>query len=272
MKTARALAALLCTAAASLASAQWTPPSNPDPRAIHNEARKDRIEKRYDDALAKHLWLHREGAKAQPAWRAARLSFALGDWAHLAAKHPPALTALTTVRDAAEADVRAGRDAVASFNDFAAINRELDEPGPTAALFGWVEARDPALARQMYGAAEHALLTSGDYKTAFKYMDADSAMDRALRNHLRMLRTLPKDPDSLQVKAVRAHFARESARIVAVLAVNGRPAHAKVIAEKALEVDGSPEVKEAIAAALKGTFPKDSLTREERQGLRQEMP
>ncbi|HUP29966.1 MAG TPA: hypothetical protein VM122_07320 [Usitatibacter sp.] len=271
MKTARALAALLCTAAASLASAEWTPPPNPDPRAIHNEARKDRIEQRYDDALAKHLWLHRDGVKAQPAWAAARLSFALGDWAHLAAKHPPAMTALTTARDNAEVEVRAGRDALASFNDFAAINRELDEPGRTVALFSWVEARDPALAKQLYSAAEHALLTSGDYKTAFKYMDPNVAMEQVVRTHMRMVRTLPKDA-AAQAKVLHEHFARESGRIVALLAANGRTAHAKVIAEKALEVDGSSEVREVIAAALKGTFPKDSLTRDERQDLRLQMP
>ena len=272
MKTARALAALLCTLGAPLAVADWTPPANPDPRAIHNEARTDRVEQRYDDALAKHLWLHREAAKVQPSWGAARLSFALGDWAHLAAKHPPAMAALTAARDAAEDDVRAGRNAPQAFADFAAINVELDEPGRTVALFSWVEARDPALARQMSRSAQHALIASGDYKTAFKYMDANASMERVVRVHMAMVRALPKNADDPAAKPARDVFARDAGRIVALLAANGRAAHAKVIAEQALEVSAAPDVKTVIDAALKGTFPQDSLSREERQALRQALP
>jgi hypothetical protein len=272
MKTVRALLALLCTCGATFAAAEWAPPAKPEPRAIHNEARKDRIEQRYDDALAKHLWLHREGARVEPAWRPVRLSFALADWAHLAARHPPALAALTGVRDAAEEDVRAGRDASNAFRDFAAINQELDEPGRTVALFSWIEARDPDLARQLSALAEHALIASGDYKTAGKYMDANAAMERVVRVHMSMVRSLPKDVDNPNAKAARDVLARESGRIVALLVVNGRAAHAKVIAEQALQVSDAPEVKAVIDAALKGTFPRDTLTREERQQLRQAMP
>ena len=258
--------------AASIAAAAWTPPPNPNPRAIHNEARKDRMESRFDDALAKHLWLHREGAKADPAYRGVRLSFALGDWANLAAKHPPALAALNLARDTAEADVRSGQEAVASFQDFAAINREMDEPGRTVALFMWIEARDAKLAREVAPFAEHALIEAGDLKTAGKYLDANAAMGRVVRMHMAMSRTAPQAGDPDAAKRAAAVFGREAGRIVAVLVANGRAAHAKVISQQALEVNGAPEVKAIIDAALKGTVPKESLTREDKAQLRQLMP
>jgi hypothetical protein len=265
-------AAALLLALATAASAAWTPPAKPDPRVIHNEARKDRMEQRFDDALAKHLWLHREAVKVEPAWRGVRLSFALGDWHSLADKHPPAMQALTGVRDAAEEDVRAGRSAASAFDEFAAINRELDEPGRTVALFSWIEARDPALARTVYRSAEHALVEAGDYKTAGKYLDANAAMAQVVRVHMSMMRSMPAANDPDAPRRARELFARGAGRIVALLVVNGRAAHAKVIAEQALEVSSEPEVKAIIDAALAGTFPTDPLTREQKATLRQLMP
>jgi hypothetical protein len=275
MKTACRLLCSLALCAAALAHAAWTPPAKPEPRAILNEARKDRMEERFDDALAKHLWLHREGAKVDPAFHGVRVSFALGDWAHLAVKHPPALAALNDARDAAEADVKAGRNAVPAFDDFAAISRELDEPGRTVALFGWVEARNPALARQMYRSAEHALIAAGDYKTAGKYVDANAAMARVVRVHMSMVRNAPKGSSEQAeeyAKGARDMLGREAGRLVALLVANGREAHAKVLAQQALEVNGAPEVRSAIDAALKGEFPKEPLSREDKATLRQMMP
>ena len=272
MKTVRAALALLIVCAPFLATGAWTPPPQPDPRVIHNEARKDRMEGRFDDALARHLWLHREGAKADPRWEGVRLSFALGDWAHLAQKHAPAMEAFKAAREAAEADVRAGREAASAFADFAAINRELDEPGRTVALFAWVEARDAALARDVYRFAEHALVESGDYKTAMKYMDANASMARAVRVHMAMIRNMPKNSDEDAPKRAREVMAREAGRIIAVLVHNGRRAHAKVIAEQAIGVSDAPEVRKVIEAALEGTVPKEALSRGDKATLRQMMP
>ena len=272
MRLARGGIALLLSFAAALAAAAWTPPDKPDPRVIHNEARKDRIEQRYEDALAKHLWLYHQGAKVEPRWAPARTSFAMGDWAHLAVKFPPAMEALKRERDAAEANVKAGKDAVKSFDDFAAINRELDEPGPTAALFLWVEARDPELAKAVARSAQHALLQSGDYKTASKYVDANAAMAQVVRMRSGMVANMPKDADEQFRKSARETYAREAARIVAMVAANGRRAHAKVLYEQALDADGSADVRAVLEPALKGEFPKEALSREDRLRLLQVLP
>jgi hypothetical protein len=272
MRIPRGVIALLLSSGAAIAAAAWTPPDKPDPRAIHNEARKDRMEQRYDDALAKHLWLYQQGAKVEPRWAPARTSFAMGDWAHLAAKFPPAMEALKRERDAAEANVKAGRDPVKSFEDFSAINRSLDEPGPTAALFLWVEARDAELAKSIARSAQHALLQSGDYKTASKYVDANAAMAQVVRVRSGMVANMPKDADEAFRQSARDTYAREAARIVAMVAANGRRAHAKALYEQALDADGSPSVRAVLDAALKGEFPKEALSHEDRARLLQALP
>src|SRR5438552_1664672 len=116
---------------APLLAMAWSPPPNPDPRAILDEATADRMQGRYEDALAKHLWFHREAARIEPALVGVRGSFALGYWSSLAMKYPPAMAALVTTRDAAEAQVRANDDVRNAFHDLAAINRELDEQART---------------------------------------------------------------------------------------------------------------------------------------------
>lgn len=272
MRLARGGIALWLSFSAALAAASWTPPDKPDPRVIHNEARKDRMEERYEDALAKHLWLYHQGARVEPRWAPARTSFAMGDWAHLAAKFPPAMEALKRERDTAEANVKAGKDVVTSFADFAAINRELDEPGPTAALFLWVEARDAEMAKRIARSAQHALLQSGDYKTASKYIDANAAMAQVVRMRSGMVANMPKDADEEFRKSARDTYAREAGRLVAMVAANGRRVHAKALYDQAVGADSSPDVREVLDAALKGEFPKEALTREDRARLLQMLP
>jgi hypothetical protein len=272
MRHARGAIALLLSFSAALAAAAWTPPDKPDPRVIHNEARKDRMEERYDDALAKHLWLFHQGAKVEPRWAPARTSFAMGDWAHLAVKFPPAMEALKRERDSAEANVKEGKEVVRSFEDFAAINRELDEPGPTTALFLWLEARDERLAKAVSRSAQHALLQSGNYQAAAKYVDANAAMSQIVRMRSGMVAGMPKDADEEFRKSARDTYAREAGRIVAMVAANGRRVHAKALHEQAVGADPSPEVREVLDAALKGEFPKEALSREDRARLLQMLP
>ena len=120
----RSLALAAALALPSPTSA-WIPPAEPNSQAILAEAREDRIHKRFDDALAKHLWLHNENEDL--AFKGVRLSFALAGWATLAIKYEPAMAALHKTRDAAAEDVKERRSGGQAFADYAAINRELHE-------------------------------------------------------------------------------------------------------------------------------------------------
>src|SRR5689334_8137610 len=104
----------------------WEPPENPDARAILDEARQDRMAKRYAEALRKHVWFHQNALRRDPALSGVRVSFALSDWELLASRHPPAMVALKQARAEAADDVAAGRNLRRAFGDLAAIDRHLD--------------------------------------------------------------------------------------------------------------------------------------------------
>jgi membrane associated rhomboid family serine protease len=75
-------------------SGRWSPPPHPDPTFILHEADEDAQAKRYERALAKYSWFHRNALKYQPAARGVRLSFAHAAWFELAQVYPPALAPL----------------------------------------------------------------------------------------------------------------------------------------------------------------------------------
>lgn len=263
------LAALLVAAAPAWAA--WTPPANPDPRAILNEARKDRMEQRYEDALAKHVWFHREAAGINTQMIPVRLSFALGDWGLLAAKYPPALEALKKVRDEAAERVRAEKQLIPSFYEMAAINRELDDPVSTHELFKLVESRDHAYARKVYPAAEAALVELGDYRAAGRFMDSAGSFESAKNIYIRMMRGDPKADAEAEAR-YRAVFARSVGTTLALLVKNGRKVEAAQLAARAREFNDAQDVEAVIKAALEGEIPPPSQTREERQKLKEMMP
>ena len=58
---------------------EWTPPENPNPFAIMQEAVADTDAGQYEVALAKQVWYHENATKLQPAQSGIRLSFALSN-------------------------------------------------------------------------------------------------------------------------------------------------------------------------------------------------
>jgi hypothetical protein len=125
------------------AKAAWTPPANPDPQQILTEAQADARAGRYEVALAKHVWFHRNSLKIDPAFYGVRLSFALMYWKELAKVYPPAKAKLIELRDEAEKQVGSGRDGLEAFVDFEAINTELGENEKTVALFKSLDKNKP---------------------------------------------------------------------------------------------------------------------------------
>lgn len=264
-------ALLACAISPALA---WEPPQDPNPTEILKEARADRAAKRYEDALAKHLWLQRESLKASPAFVGVRSSFALGDWHALGDRYEPAMAALRAERDRAESDVRAGRDTRFAFADAAAINRELDEGAATVALFRLVEQRDPALAAHAYRAAEDALIEAKDFATCGKYLQPE----RAFRMHAESYESLAKmaalrqPPTELEAQVARRHFAFAAGRLVAVLVLAGRAGEARAIAAETAKTLDTPEMRETLRQALEGTLPEPLITRAAMHELRRAMP
>ena len=252
-------------------AAAWTPPEKPDPQAILSEARADRVAKRYDDALQKHLWFHSEALRIRPAMYGVRLSFALGDWGNLASKHPPAMAALRKVRAEAAAKVLAGTDTLEAFHDLSAIDRELDEYAATLELFRLIESRDAAMARKAYRSAREALIEMNDFTTAARYMDPDEELRFAVSSYRDMAKQKLPSPEILAELRERM-FGNYAGRVAAILVLGGKPADAKRIAAEALQVSDSPLVKETMARAAEGQLPPPMVSRADKAMLRSVMP
>ncbi|HEY6793724.1 MAG TPA: hypothetical protein VI248_03465 [Kineosporiaceae bacterium] len=141
----------------------------------------------YEEALR----LHRRyfvTSRAFPALYGVRLSFALADWAELAAVYPPARRALEQARQEATDRLHAGsehrhvpenqRDPGQpaeptpgdSFAEVEAISEALGEPDVALALFADLDARAPETAAECSIVAHRLLVRSGRRDLARKYL------------------------------------------------------------------------------------------------------
>lgn len=254
----------LCAATALPAASvfgDWTPPANPNPDKILTQAQDDTRAGRYADALAKHVWFHENALKYAPGMSGVRLSFALLYWHQLAAMYPPALTSLKSVRDVAGASARAGDDPFHAFNDFAAINRELNEQGRTRDLFVWLDANNPQAARKVFVLAEPALIQGKEYRLCGKYLDPDRSFRRAVELYRMAVEIdVPQDPEDPDYKVEMQRFARDSfansvGNLVALLVLNDRREDADRIAAEAQKVSDDPKLQDMLSNALKGELP-----------------
>ena len=135
---------------ASATDETWSPAPGvkPDLPQIFAEAQELRARGRYEEALQRHLWLHRHALETDPRYSAVRLSFWLADWTELARRYPKAKEALIEIRDHDTREVAAGRGHFDLFMDVDGINAYLQDEAATLALFQQLEHSDPQLARQ----------------------------------------------------------------------------------------------------------------------------
>lgn len=254
MKT-KTLALLLLMS--PLAQAGWTPPPNPEPKAILHEAYADAKERRYEDALAKHLWFHENALKHERSQYGVRLSFALSAWHRLGEAYPPALEKLKAIREANERAIREGSGGRETFNDFESINRELGEQERTTGLFVWLDANRPELAKETFDLSLPALTKSKEYALAGKYLDPVTDYEDLTQNfrHTSELAKQPRFGDRLKQHAEKS-FSNKTATLVALLVKNGRQGEAEALARKATTELNTPEFKEEITKALTGAVPE----------------
>ena len=89
----------------------------------------------YKEALERHIWFHEHALDKDKSMQGVRLSFALGDWKELGDLYPPALKALTDIRDTKTGEILNSGGTKELFADVNGINRTLGEGEKTATLF-----------------------------------------------------------------------------------------------------------------------------------------
>jgi hypothetical protein len=235
--------------------AAWTPPENPNPQQILNEAQADARAGRYEDALAKHVWFHENALRLDPGFVGVRLSFALSYWTELGAAYPPALAKLKSIRDDTAGRIRESDQVPEAFHDFASINKYLNESAKTKDLFLWLNSSKPEMAKSVFDFAEPALIDAKEYRLCGRYIEPESF--ERIRELYRKKKQLVQDPahgERMQNFAEKS-FANRTTTLVALLVVNDRQADANQIAAEALKERSDPAFKAELEKAKRGTVP-----------------
>ncbi|WP_459554764.1 hypothetical protein [Lacunimicrobium album] len=245
----------------------WTPPENPDPHAILNEARDDAKARRFEIALAKHVWYFENAIKHRPSQRGVRRSFAISDWHKLAMDYEPAYLALLEKRDQARESVTSSEDFVESFLDMASINNELKNDELTVEVFQEAEKKNREQARRIFFVAREALTRQREYKTVSFYLDNPTQdLEKAIERYKMRLETMNR-PElqrvanneklvEMMTQRANKHLINQTATLVAILAVNERHEEAEKIAKTAKEKFELPELHRAVDDAVVGMFPE----------------
>jgi len=254
------LAVVVCvmTSCSRKANERWTPPENPNPQAILDEAEQDAAAERYENALAKHVWFHENALKIQPSLYGVRLSFALSAWTEMAKSYPPALEKLKSVRIEADKEIREGKASRDLFHDFVAINEYLEEDDKTKELFRWLDANNPSMAKSVFDIAEPALVKAKEYRLCGNYLDPNASFQRMLdlyRNNRQRVSKNPKIRKDMLREYAETSFLHETTTLVALLTVNGRKDEADRIATEAAREWDDPKFKAQLEKSKNGEFP-----------------
>ena len=240
----------------------WTPPENPDPQAILQEASADTRRGRYEVALSKHLWFHKHALALQPALSAVRLSFALSHWLELGESYPPALEKMKQVRDETEKRIR-NEDQVrvkfADFHEFVAFNRTLREEQRTLEAFQWLDETDVEDAKRVFIIAKPSLIKQKEYKLYGKYVDPERDIKRIGEQYEMGLKLANERFGDRYREFTEKKFLNAATTLVAILVQNDRKAEAVEAAEKVKkfvkDADLQKKLNRQMESALKGTVP-----------------
>lgn len=192
---------------------------------------------RFDEALEAHRFSHRHALEAADSHFGVRLSFALSDWARLAAVFPPALEALrATRRDAADVAVSPGDPE--RFLEAVSIDLYLNDDAATYALIGAVEDAHPA---SLDDFVDHRtldlLIGRGEYRRALRWV-VDPWRSFASDVEIFGLAN-PGIPDHEEWR--RRSFVDDTRRLLVILVGAGRADDAQRMATEAAIVLDDPD-------------------------------
>lgn len=235
----------------------WTPPEDPQPEAILENAVHDACAGEYETALAKFLWFHKSALQYVPAMGAVRRSFALMYWLKLAAVYPPARDAFIQTRDETEEAFRKQPSNFDLFRDVAAMNKRLDDGLRTAELFAFVADRDHGQAERVYRFAEPELIAAGQFHACAPFLEPKGRLERAAERYqvsIQHEESIAKRGYPAP-KFARSHYIGNVATLVALLALNNRVDDARAAYNDALAVIHDDEFRTILDTAMSGHLP-----------------
>ena len=257
------LQGLLLIIFTGIVSADWHPPENPNPMVILDEARTDTRSGNYPDALAKHIWFHKNALKHQSSLYGVRLSFALEDWEKLSAEYMPALEEMKKVRDKAGINIKNQVEPYKNFHDYKSLNQVLHEEKKTIRLFSWLDKNNPKVALKIYRMAQPSLIMGKKYKLAGKYINPQSTYKRIADEYNSNKKYIAEYGNTWNSKRYTETkyfgekvFSNSVSTLVALLTLNGKANDAKGVSDRALLEFDNPELRKELKKALEGVIPK----------------
>jgi hypothetical protein len=200
----------------------------------------------HEAALRELLWCYDEGMVRIASFvgvRSSSLVLAIGK---LGENHPPARAALAERRDRVEAQMLGAMGDGTLALELVSMNKALGQTDRSLALLDKLPADDRrresltlGLYDELLAVRRYEEAASGrPYSRMISSLDTTMAQARALPEGIR-------DPERMR-QALKTGAVRQALRDVEVLAGAGRPANARVLAEKLLQLDDSAETRSAI--------------------------
>jgi hypothetical protein len=202
----------------------------------------------YKEALDRFIWFHNHAEEKEPAISAVRLSFALAYWKQLGLVYPPAMDAMTRIRDMKTSLLENGKGEFQLCNEVAALNRTLEQESKTVELFRildrqespltercWLTMKDPIIKAKAYDLAKKYL---GDPVRAFNKIKAMYEMNAA--------RYGEKNFGESFRASYENRFIEDTLSIINVAIASGKTETALDIRDKALAVLDDPRLRKVI--------------------------
>ena len=235
-------------------SDNWTPPRNPDPIKILHEATRDSQVGDEEIALQKFLWFHQHALRHEPSLSALRLSFALGYWADLSDRYPPARDAMERVFQDTEEAFHHSRT-VERFQELVALNHYLGNDRRTVDLIRTLFTGDRELAEACYPSAEEALISAKEYRLCDPFLNVDQRIADAAANYIGMRDFESRSEDRSTPQTARNSYIHNTCTLVALLVINGRLAEAEDAHDKSLLILDDEPYRKVLDQALAGSLP-----------------
>jgi len=195
------------------------------------------------EALAEFLWCFDEGMVKETSFSGVRVSFLLSDLVGLGANFPPARAALIERRDAAQERLLAAASDHRAARDFASLNQTLQDDARTLEVFDRLPAGDPRRKEMGYSALQ-LLLKRQRYSDALAihpYGEIAQQFERFM--------IMADQPGSEMLKHANHQLVLNTgAESIEILIGAGDLEHARELARRLFDFDGSEEARELVHA------------------------
>lgn len=194
---------------------------------------------KHEEALERHIWFHNHALEHEPAMYGVRLSFALSSWRELGKIYPPAMDALIETRNKKVKALLEGKPDTHLFHDVASINRTLEEPEKTVALFVEIDGQEPDVAKRYWDIAKDAVISKKRWDIVGKYLGNPVSEYAKLKESYDRNTSLYTNPNmgGAHFKTYNENsFVEESLKLIECARAMDKPEAAEEIREKASEI------------------------------------